>query len=157
MEEGITPEHAVNACKTIKIKKLTEDCKTPTKSKDGDAMFDIYTNIGGLDSYRLEPGELYKFKTGFATEIPPGFYMKIHERSGVSSNKIAVRGGIIDSNYRGEWMIMLHNLGERTYLVNSGDRIAQASIEEVIDFEFEEVDELSESNRGDEGFGASGR
>lgn len=122
--------------------------------KEGDAGIDLYC----LDGIYIQPGEIRKIKIGIALEIPTGFFGKIFERSSVGSKGIAVRGGVIDSSYRGEIIVVLENLGSSTHYFESGSKIAQLVL---IPYAYQdwlnEVDEISETERGDGGFGSTGK
>lgn len=92
-------------------------------------------------------------------EIPEGYYGRIAPRSGLAHNHgIDVLAGVVDSSYRGEIRIVLYNTDkEEPFQVRSGDRIAQIIFEKHYDFEFIEVDDLSKTNRGEGGFGSTGK
>lgn len=149
----------------LKVKKLDSRATVPTKNNPTDAGFDLYA----LEDAALRSGETIKIKTGIAMEIPDGYYGQIFERSSLGSKGIARRGGVIDSSYRGEILVCLHNtnlqhiyghsphLESSVYTVAAGDKIAQIVILPVPQMEIVEVNELSESDRGDKGFGSSGR
>lgn len=148
----------------IKIKKLTPDAITPTYATDGSGCFDIYTISEGATVNR---GDAEKFSTGLAFEIPKGYVMLVYSRSGHGFNsqvRLSNCVGVIDSDFRGELQIKLHNdglhplnhRGTELY-VRKGDRIAQAMIIKVDQVEFEEVKHLSSTNRGEGGFGSTGR
>ncbi len=141
----------------IKIKKLTEMAVMPTKAHSTDACFDIYAVLD-KDIYIL-PGQSATIHTGFATDIPEGYFATVFPRSGMGINRhlrLSNSTGIIDSSYRGEWMVALHNDGEDTQIIHHGDRIAQFTILPVLDVVLQEVNELNETERGNGGFGSSG-
>lgn len=139
---------------TIKFKKLRSTTILPHYSRKGDAAMDIYS----CEDKTLVPGETYKFSTGFATEFPEDYVCLIYRRSGMAAKPVVPIGvGVIDSNYRGEWFIPVINLSKESYEIKTGDRIAQIIFHKIDKFVVKEVDELSESNRGQEGFGSSGR
>jgi dUTP pyrophosphatase len=122
----------------------------------GSACFDIVTVSDSVD---ITPGNSAVLKTDLAFEIPPGHVMMVYSRSG-HGFKYGIRlsngVGIIDSDYRGELMVKLHNDGNRVFSVNRGDRIAQAMIVPVTQVTFDTVDELSNTARGAGGFGSTG-
>ena len=145
----------------IKIKKLHEDTILPTKAHPEDACFDIYANLSeehGVVS--IPPKQSVKIKTGFATEIPEGYYCSVFARSGLGINK-GLRPsncvGIIDANYRGEWVVSLYNDSDFVRTIEHGDRIAQFAINEVIPCTLIVSDTLSDSERGEGGLGSSGK
>jgi len=137
----------------VKIKKLTAEAKTPSYKRDGDAAFDLCS----IEDFILHVGEKKLAKTGISLEIPKGFVGLIWDRSGLAANQgIHTLAGVIDSNYRGEVCVVMMNLGKEPLSINKHDRIAQMLIQPVHEVDFEESDELSDSHRGDKGFGSTG-
>lgn len=140
----------------MKVKRLYEEALLPTKATEGSAAFDLYA----YTEAPLEPGETFKYKTGIAIEIPEGRVGLIFPRSGLST-KFGIRlsncVGVIDSDYRGEIIVALHNDGDESYMINRGDRIAQLMIVDIPKIGIEEVAELSDTKRGIGGFGSSGK
>lgn len=107
----------------------------------------------------LEPGQRELIPTGLAFEIPQGFEIQARPRSGLAAKQgisIVNTPGTIDSDYRGEVKIILINLGHETVEINDGERIAQLVIAPVFQADFEEVAELSDTDRGAGGFGSTG-
>lgn len=148
----------------IKWKKVHPSAKQPTR-KDGDACWDLYVvaDSNFVDSpllykkiFWLDTNKSYTFDIGIQTEIPEHFCAIIFDRSGMGSKNIHRFAGVIDSSYRGNWKVHLFNFGE-SCLITEGNRIAQALIVPVFDFDWTEVNELEESNRGEKGFGSSGK
>jgi len=137
----------------VKIKKLVADVIVPKYAKPGDAGLDLY----GRDTRTLELGEPHLFKLGFSLEIPPGYVALIKDRSGLATKGITVLGGVIDHTYRGELGVVLVNTSDHEVLVKPGDRIAQLLIVPIATAQIEEAEELSETSRGDGGFGSTGR
>ncbi len=138
----------------IKIKRI-KNGKLPEYKTQGSAGADCYARITGR--LVLEPGETYTFPLGFAVEIPEGYEMQIRPRSGLASkNKINVILGTIDSDYRGEVGAIFWNCGDKSFEVRDGDRIAQAVICPVIKAEWHLTENLSETERGEGGFGSTG-
>lgn len=137
----------------LKIKKLTTIAKLPTFAHPEDACFDIYA---GQDI--VVPAKGYAtVPTGIASEIPVGYEVVIRPRSGLAfDHGLQVHPGTIDSGYRGEWLVQVYNHSHTSYLIQTGERIAQGALRSVPQVEIEEVKELSESERGDRGFGSSG-
>lgn len=138
----------------VKIKKLTERAKLPTKAHPTDAGYDLYADSQSIDkNYNIVYG------TGIAVEIPTGYVGLVFPRSSIASTDIMLSNsvGVIDSGYRGEVMAKFKRVtGEfNTYKV--GDRIAQLIIIPYPEVVFEEVEELSSSDRGEGGYGSSGR
>jgi len=140
----------------IKVKTLSALAQLPAYATAGAACFDITTVSDGVD---IIPGNSAVLKTDLAFEIPPGHVMMVYSRSGhgfKNGIRLANGTGVIDSDYRGELMVRLHNDGDRVFSVNRGDRIAQAMIVPVAQVAFETVDELSATARGVGGFGSTG-
>lgn len=149
---------------SIKIKKLTETAKLPTRGSEQAAGYDLYAdsiNIGERDwVLRIDPGQTVKIGTGVAVAIPEGYFGGIYARSGLSiknglapANKV----GVIDSDYRGEIVVALHNHSDKRQLIRQGDRIAQLIVQPYCSFEWQEVDKLDDTERGDGGFGSTGK
>jgi dUTP pyrophosphatase len=137
----------------IKIKKVYPDAIVPSYQRFGDAAMDIYS----YDEAILKPGEGKSFRTGIAVEVPTGYGVLVWDRSGLAFKHGLTRlGGLIDSNYRGEIGIFLFNTSDKEYKIEKGHRIAQFIIQKVEQIDFEEVDELSETERGDNWQGSSG-
>jgi dUTP diphosphatase len=108
----------------------------------------------------IEPGKRALVPTGIAVEIPEGYEGQVRPRSGLALKhgiSIANTPGTIDSDYRGEIKVILINLGDDLFVVKNGDRIAQLIISPVVRLVWEEVEELSDTGRGDGGFGSSGK
>jgi dUTP pyrophosphatase len=148
----------------LKVRRLHPDARLPERSTPGSAGLDLFAWDGGLDlsnpTYYLDPGGRILVRTGIALEIPDGFEGQIRPRSGLAlRNGITVLNtpGTIDSDYRGEVGVILVNLSNQYYFVNHGDRIAQLVIAPVTRAEVVEVDELSDTTRGEGGFGSTGR
>lgn len=111
-----------------------------------------------LRSYLLQPGERKTFNTGLKMAISPGYGIVIKDRSGMAvKTGIHVLAGVIDNSYRGEILVCLLNTSNNCYEVIEGDRIAQAIIIEEYKIDFVEEKELDATERGEKGFGASGR
>ena len=129
----------------------------PKYATDGSAGFDLQANIDGNNVICIEPNETKLISTGLYFEIPKGYKMSILSRSGLSLKGIVVANspGLIDSDYRGELKIILRNtLLERFYIKN-GERIAQGVLEKHETAVFENVEFLSETERGSGGFGST--
>jgi dUTP pyrophosphatase len=134
----------------IKIKKLSDEAVVPKYAKEGDA---------GLDLVAISKRETEKFieyGTGLAFEIPLGYAGFIFPRSSVSKKDLVLANsvGVVDSGYRGEFLVRFKKLGEEEYEV--GERVAQVVIMKLPEVEIEEVLELSNSERGEGGFGSTG-
>ena len=139
---------------TIKIKKLKEEAKLPSYAHPGDVGLDVCS----LEDYVLQPGERKIFFVGWALEFPKGYAAIVKDKGSLPKNGgIHTMAGVYDAGYRGEYNTNLINLGQEPYEVKKGDKIAQLVIFPVEIARLEEVDELSESARGEGRFGSSGR
>ena len=141
----------------VKIKRI-ENGWLPTYETEGAAGADCHARID--EKIVLKAGEQVTVPLGFAVEIPEGYEMQIRARSGnARKHGIGVVNGVgtIDSDYRGEVCTILINHSENDFEINPGDRIAQAVIAPVIQARWAEVDELSETARGEGGFGSTGK
>jgi len=130
----------------------------PSKSTDGAAGWDIQANL--VRDVCLKPGERALIPTGFALTIPEGFEAQLRPRSGWAYRtgvSLLNSPGTIDSDYRGEIKVLLINLGDRDVWIKDGDRIAQLVFGKVQSIMFATVDKITETSRGNRGFGHSGR
>ena len=141
----------------IKIKLLSEKAKVPTFGSELAAGADLYALLE--DKIMIEPGQTVLVGTGIAIVVPEGYAGLVCARSGLSlkaglapANKV----GVIDSDYRGEIKVSLHNHSSVPAEVEPGQRIAQLLIVPVLAFDFEEVDELDKTQRGTGGYGSTG-
>ena len=158
----------------LQIKRLTDSAKLPTKAHKNDACFDIYADIpdeeyaccfGFTKEKRgkgvvVPPHETVIIPTGFSTSIPHGFWGAIFARSGLASKqglRPAQGVPVIDEPYRGEWKIPLHNQSDEYQIIHHGDRICQFMLLPYFDTNLIEVDFLSSTDRGDGGFGSTGK
>ncbi|MBQ8028484.1 MAG: dUTP diphosphatase [Clostridia bacterium] len=143
---------------SVRIKKLRENAVVPTYGSEFAAGADIYAATEG--SVTIEPGETKFIPTGLAFEIPVGYAGFMHARSGLASKRglaPANKVGVIDSDYRGEVMVALHNHGKESQTVEEGERIAQMIIAPYITAEFVLSESLDDTSRGEGGFGSTGR
>ena len=142
----------------VKYIKLREDAITPTRGSEKAAGYDLYANIDGNDSITINPGETVVIGTGLSFELPDNTFAAIFARSGLSTKSglaPANKVGVCDSDYRGEYMVALHNHSNVPATINHGDRIAQMVVMPFIPIELEEG-ELSNTIRGTGGFGSTG-
>ena len=143
----------------LKIKKLHPAAILPTYGSAGAAGADLYALPEG-DPITINPGETVFIHTGLSMAIPEGYVGLNFARSGLASKRglaPANKVGVIDSDYRGELMVALHNHGDIPQTVEPGERVAQMVIAPVLTPEIVEVDELSDTKRGEGGFGSTGR
>lgn len=147
----------------LKIKRLSETATLPKKAHPTDACFDIYADASSFRSdgvIAIWPHETVKIPTGFATNIPHGYWGAVFARSGLATKeglRPANCVAVIDEPYTGEWLIPLHNDTDEIKIIHHGDRIAQFTLLPYFDTIFAEVDELDSTERGDGGFGHTGK
>ena len=142
----------------IKVKKLNENAILPTYGSASAAGADLY-NLPGADVV-IPAHETVMVHTGLAMEIPEGYAGFLFARSGIASKRglaPANKVGVIDSDYRGEFMVALHNHSNVDATIAGGERIAQMCILPVLQAEFLVADELGETVRGEGGFGSTGK
>ncbi|MFA6091208.1 MAG: dUTP diphosphatase [Candidatus Gracilibacteria bacterium] len=134
---------------------LTDGAQVPMRAKDdlGNACYDIYA----LEDVILRSHQITKVKTGIRSEFSPDFMVELRPRSGLSAKGLLLSLGTIDSNYRGEWMCSFYNPNIEPYHVKAGDRIAQARPVRLCVINPEIVTELSDTERGEGGFGSTGK
>jgi len=138
----------------LKIKKLHPDAKIPHYAHHDDAGFDLFS----LETFKVKVGERVMVPTGIAMEIPEGFVGLVWDKSGLAvKHGINTIAGVVDSSYRGEVVVALVNNGESDYTFEKGHKVAQMIIQKKETVEFEEVKELSNTKRGDGGFGSTGK
>ncbi len=159
----------------IPILKIHKDAKIPKESNQGDAGRDAHIvgfRIPKVDgekrtliemqeeTYVLKPLERIGCRLGFATAIPEGYFFQVVPRSGIAlwdGLSIVNTPGTIDTGYRNEWMAIIVNLSNKDVTLKKGDRICQIILAKLYDYEFEEVQELPSSERGQGGFGSTGK
>ena len=141
----------------ILIKRLSKQVSLPKYETSGSSGMDLAANIDA--NINIDPGKTAIIPTGLALSIPKGFEVQIRPRSGLAAKqKISVLNtpGTIDADYRGEIKVILINLGQETFKVEKGLRIAQMVVCPVVQAQLKEVDDLSETERGKGGFGSTG-
>jgi len=148
-------KHFIFKSSVIKVKRLHENAEIPRRATINSAGFDLHC----IESFSIESGEHISVRTGLAFEIPAGHAMLIYPRSGHAKKHgltLSNAVGVVDSDYRGEVIVLLHNDGEHSVSFQAGERIAQAIIHKLPDIELIECEELSETERGEGGFGSTG-
>ena len=143
---------------TVNVKKLREKAILPTYGSAGAAGADLYACLD--ENIVIESGASAFVPTGLSMEIPEGCAGLIYARSGLACKRglaPANKVGVIDSDYRGEFMVVLHNHGAQAQTISHGERIAQLVIAPVFKPCYEEVDNLSDTQRAEGGFGSTGR
>lgn len=143
---------------TIRIKKLHPNAILPTYGTDEAAGADLYACLD--EPVTVEPGKTAWIPVGFAMEVPRGCAGLVYARSGLACKKglaPANKVGVIDSDYRGPVTVVLYNHGEEPQTISHGERIAQMVITPVLTPAYVEADDLSDTDRGQRGFGSTGR
>lgn len=142
----------------IKVKKLNDLATIPTRGSDQAAGYDLYAATEY--TIQIEPHSTVKVETGLSFELPDRTFAGIFARSGLATKKglrPANCVGVCDSDYRGEYIVALHNDTDKTVSIEPKERIAQMVLLPYIPMIFEEVDKLNETERGDGGFGSTGK
>lgn len=162
----------------IKAKRLSDTAKLPTYGSEKAACCDLYCDLrvdkcidlnpanvdfkhmeysgDCFDRVHIAPHETIKLPTGWAFQPPEGYMLQILQRSGLASKGLIPLGGILDEDYTGEVIVIMLNTTDKYLSINNGDRIAQMAIRPYYQGEFELVDELDETERGDGAFGSTG-
>lgn len=142
----------------VNIKKLNDNATIPTRGTKYSAGMDLYACIE--EPVVIEPHKTVMVDTGLAMEIPEGYFGAIYPRSGLSTKRgivLANNVAVIDSDYRGEIKLPLHNHGTDMQVIEPHERVAQLIIQPYLPINWNIVDELNDTDRGDKGFGDSGR
>ena len=141
----------------VNVKKLKDNAQIPTQGSEWSAGWDLYACID--EPVSINPHTTVKIGTGLAFELPKYTFGGIFPRSGLATKKglrPANTPGVCDSDYRGEYIVALHNDSESIQWVEPGERIAQLIVLPYVPIQFDIVDELSETDRGTGGFGSTG-
>ena len=141
----------------VAVKKLRPNAKLPTYGSEFAAGADLYACLDA--PVTIQPHETYLVPTGLSLELPVGWAGMVHARSGMATKRDlapANKVGVIDCDYRGEVMVSLHNHGTKPQTVEPGERIAQLVIMPYLTAQFFEAEELSDTVRGEGGFGSTG-
>ena len=141
---------------TVRVKKLRENAVLPSYGSDYAAGADLYA----CNAVTVEPGATEFVQTGLALEVPAGYAGLVYARSGLACKKglaPANKVGVIDADYRGETMVALYNHSSQAVEIEPGERGAQLVITPYLTAVFEETEELSDTVRGEGGFGSTGR
>jgi dUTP pyrophosphatase len=141
---------------SIKVKKLDAAAHLPRYAHVGE-FGDLAADVYALAGATLAAGETRAVPTGIALEFPPTHGALVEDRSGLAVRGVTTLAGVIDPGYRGELRIVMTNLGAAPVEIKPGDRIAQLRIVARIEAAFEEVAELGEAERGERGFGSTGK
>ena len=142
----------------VLIKKLDPLVKLPSYKSEGASGMDLMAFI--KDQINIKPKTSSLIPTGLSIAFPKEYEIQIRPRSGLAAkNNVSVLNtpGTIDSDYRGELKVIIYNHGNKDFIINNGDRIAQMILTPVIKMELEETDNLPETLRGEGGFGSTGK
>lgn len=142
----------------MNVKKLDSNAIIPKYGSTDAAGMDLYALLDE-PSVEIKPNETMFIRTGISMAIPKGFVGLLFARSGIACKRglaPANKVGVIDSDYRGEIMVALHNHSKEVQTINNQDRIAQLAIVPFVHFTLEEVDDLDDTERGSGGFGSTG-
>ncbi len=141
----------------VKVKKITPTAIIPERGSKFSAGYDLSADIN--ESILVRPRETVKIPTGLSFEVPEGYFGGIYARSGLATKqglRPANAVGVCDSDYRGEYIVAIHNDSDTTRIIEPGQRIAQVVFQPYLICDLEDVDELTETQRGDGGFGSTG-
>lgn len=137
----------------LEIKKLSDTATVPVFAHADDAGMDLFAD----ETVTLEPGERHAFSTGLAMAIPEGFVGLIWDKSGIAAKRgVRTIAGVIDAGYRGEVKVALVNLGTEPQTFAQGEKVAQMLIQKIEHPQVTVVNELSDTERGQGGFGSTG-
>jgi len=142
----------------MKFKKLTPTAQAPTRGSKYAAGYDLSADVGS--NVIIAPHTTIKIGTGIAVELPENTFGAIYARSGIASKeglRPANCTGVVDEDYRGELVVAIHNDSDVMRIVEPGERIAQFVVQPYVNVEFEEVEVLSTTVRGEGGFGSTGK
>lgn len=142
----------------IYVKKLNDKARIPTQGHEGDAGFDLYACID--EPIIIKAGEIAKIPTGLSIAVPNGYFGAVFARSGLATKqglRPANCVGVCDAPYRGEYIVALHNDSNEDRVICPNDRIAQLIIIPFLSAKFNVVEELNKTDRGDGGFGSTGK
>ncbi len=142
----------------VRFKRVSELARIPTRGSEKAAGYDLYAALE--EPVTIAPHETVQIDTGLQFEIPDGYFAAIYARSGIATKqglRPANCTGVCDSDYRGNYIVALHNDSEQARTVMPGERIAQMVVIPYLSVSFEESSSLSETERGSGGFGSTGR
>ncbi len=144
----------INLTMKLKIKKLNKNAKMPNFAHKTDAGMDLYTT----EKIILKPNQKTAAPTGIAMQIPEGYVGLVWDKSGIGIMRgVKTLGGVIDAGYRGEVLVGLINLSDEKQIFKAGDKVAQILIQKIEEPEIKEVTELEKADRGEKGFGSTGK
>ncbi len=146
-------QYFVSTAIPVKVKKLNPKAKIPTKAYQGDAGWDVYAT----QRIYIDPYQTVVVNTGLAFEMPEGWHMQVHTRSSFGKRGVRCHLGIVDSGYRNELGVIVHNNSLEHFIIEDGDKFAQLLFLPVPKVTLTEVENLTDTDRGLGGFGSSGR
>jgi dUTP pyrophosphatase len=136
----------------VEVKKMHEIARIPGYAHEGDAAMDLYS----VETITIHPATVNKIPTGIAVAIPSGYWGLIKDKSGRAASGLHCLGGVIDSGYRGELIIIVTNHHSAPLTIEAGEKVAQMVIQKVEQPELVEVEELDQTSRSTGGFGSTG-
>ncbi len=139
----------------LRVKRLHARARLPVRSSSSAAAYDLVAALDG--PVEIAGGQTTLIPIGIGVEIPPGYFGLIKDRSSVALRGLETAAGVIDSDYRGELKVVMHNVSEHPQVVEPGERIAQMIVVAHAAWEVSEVEELGSTARGEGGFGSTGR
>lgn len=137
----------------IKFLLLNKNAKLPIYDHKDDAAFGIFS----VEEKTLKSMEIYPISTGISSEISNNYFVSIRDRSSMAAKGLHTLGGVIDAGYRGEWKVIMINLTKKDYKISVGDKVAQGILQKSIQAKIIKTKKLSETKRGEKGFGSTGR
>lgn len=137
----------------MKVKRLVTDALLPRSAHPGDLGCDLFS----AEEVLIPPGAQHKVKTGVALQFPDGWGGVIKDRSSMASARVYSSAGVIDAGYRGEILVLLRNDSDTDFKIKKGDKIAQILPVQAPRWNIQEVEQLSDTPRNEEGFGSSGK
>ena len=143
---------------TVDCVKLSNGAEMPTRGSEQAAGWDLYADLEGADYITLAPGEYRKISTGIAIALPEGTFGAVYPRSGMATKRglvLANSTGIIDSDYRGPLIVALKNTSDELQIIKHGERIAQIVVQPYLSVNFNPVQSIGTTARGEGGFGST--
>ncbi len=140
---------------TVKLRRLLPEAQKPTKATSGSAYYDLYS----AESYVIKPGQVCIVRTGWLVEVSQGYFLDVRPRGGLASKGLTINNspGTVDTDYRGELLVIMINHSNGDFLVSKGDRIAQCALMPVVECNFVLRGRLSTTKRGSGALGSTGK
>jgi dUTP pyrophosphatase len=140
----------------VRVRRLHPDAILPQYAHCG-SMGDLGADLCSVETVDLLSGTTVAIPTGIAVELPQGFGAVVEDRSGLATKGLTTLAGVIDPGFRGEIRVIMTNLSPNVFTLKKGERIAQLRLVQLFQAEFEDAGQLSTSDRGDRGFGSTGK